>query len=63
MDNIVFVGDKVLVANNTERTVTEIDYENGIIYVDSNFTDDSVSLLSVNRTFVTKDIQIFNPEF
>jgi hypothetical protein len=59
--DIVRVGDKVLVANNTQKTVTSINSANGKIYVDSNFANNSVSLLSVNRTFTTTNVQIFGP--
>jgi hypothetical protein len=59
--DIVRVGDKVLVANNTQKTVTRIDYGNGKIYCDSNFANNSISLLSVNRTFTTTNVQIFGP--
>jgi len=59
--DIVRVGDKVLVANNTQKTVTKIDYANTRIYCDSNFANNSISLMSVNRTFTTTNVQIYGP--
>lgn len=59
--DIVRSGDKILIANNTERIVSSVDYENNIITVSQSVTNNSNSLMSVNRTFTTNDIQIFGP--
>lgn len=63
LKDIVKVGDIVLIANNTERTVSNVDYINNIITVDSNFTHISNSLLSVRRvwTAIGKNIKVFGP--
>lgn len=59
--DILHIGDKVLVANNAEKTVTNIDYSTGAIRVNSNFTFNASSLMSVNRTFSTTNVLIFGP--
>jgi len=59
--DILHVGDKVLVANNTERTVTSINYITGVVQVNTNFSNNAVSLMSVNRTFSTTNVLIFGP--
>jgi hypothetical protein len=63
--DIVYPGDKVLVANNTFRTVDYVDYltGSGIIYLTSNLTTSANSLLSVNRTFTANgaDVKIYTP--
>lgn len=67
LKDIVFVGDKVLVDNNTSKIVKSIDYANGIITVSSNFTSNANSYLSVNRTFMANttlnydQIKLFGP--
>jgi hypothetical protein len=48
--DIVYAGDTVLVANNTVKTVQSIDYEHGRIYLTTNLTSNTSSLMSVNRT-------------
>ena len=60
LKDIAFVGDKVLIANNTEKIISEIDYVNNIIYLTTNLTNDSDSLMSVNRTFTATDVKIFS---
>ena len=59
LKDIAFVGDKVLIANNTEKVISEIDYENNIIYLTTNITSNANSLMSVNRTFTATDVKIF----
>jgi hypothetical protein len=59
--DILHVGDKVLIANNTEKTITTIDYEAGVVQVDTNFANNSISFMSVNRTFSTTNVLIFGP--
>jgi hypothetical protein len=61
LKDILFVGDKVLIANNTEKIVSEIDYVNNIIYLTTNITSNADSLMSVNRTFTATDVKIFSP--
>jgi hypothetical protein len=59
--DILHVGDKVLIANNTEKTITTIDYEAGVVHVDTNFANNSISFMSVKRTFSTTNVLIFGP--
>lgn len=49
--DIAYIGDQVLVANNTARTIQSIDYVNGIITLTTNLSDDANSLMSVKRTY------------
>jgi len=51
--DIVYVGDSVLVDNNTSKIVQSVDFENDRIYLTSNLTSNvGNSLMAVNRTFV-----------
>lgn len=61
LKDIVFAGDNVLIANNTQRQVTCVDYAAGKIYVNPVLANAAHSLISVNRTFSTSNIQIFGP--
>lgn len=61
LKDIVFAGDKVLIANNTEQIVESVDYINGIIYLTGTLTDDALSTLAVNRTINTTGVKIFGP--
>ncbi len=61
--DIVFAGDTIKVATNTQRTVTSIDYANNKIYVDSNFGTNINSYMSVVRTFVANSSTISNQVF
>lgn len=67
LKDIVYAGDKVLIANNTQKTVSSVDYVNGIIYLTSNLSNVSNSYLSVNRTFLANSslssdqIRIYGP--
>lgn len=61
LKDIVYAGDVVLIANNTERTVTSVNYINGTISLDSNLTNDAISLMSVKRTISTALVQIDGP--
>lgn len=61
LKDIVFAGDKVLVDNNTSKVVSSVDYENGIIYLTSNLTSNSISNVSVSRTLTTRNVRIFGP--
>lgn len=51
LKDIVYVGDKVVIANNTSKEVQSIDFENGVITLTSNLTSNSNSLMTVIRTF------------
>lgn len=61
LKDIVFAGDKVLVANNTEKTVQSVDWEDGILILASNLTNAANSLMSVQRTVNTTDVIIYGP--
>jgi hypothetical protein len=63
LKDIVKVGDNILVANNTSRTVSNINYEDSIIYLSTNLTSAANSLMSVNRLFeaTSENIKIFGP--
>lgn len=67
LKDIVFVSDKVLVANNTSKVVNKVDAVNSLIYLTTNLSANANSLMSVNRTFlanssITSDeIRIFGP--
>lgn len=60
--DIVRVGDNILVANNTSKTVSDINYANSTIYLSTNLTNTVNSLMSVARTFTanSENIKIFN---
>ena len=58
MMDIVYAGDTIKVANNTNKTVNYVDYVNGIIYLTSNLSDNVNSFLSVNRTLTGVDGQV-----
>ena len=53
LENIVFAGDKVLVANNTEKVVLSVNYPLGIITLTSALSANVNSLMSVKRTVST----------
>ena len=53
LEDIVFAGDKVLVANNTERVVLSVNYPLGIITLTSALSANVNSLMSVKRTVST----------
>ncbi|NBP03565.1 MAG: hypothetical protein EBU90_26420, partial [Proteobacteria bacterium] len=59
--DIVYAGDTVLVANNTSKSVSSVDYINGKIYLTSNLSANANSYLAVNRTFETTNVRIFGP--
>ena len=63
MKDIVRVGDAILVANNTSKTVSNIDYANSTIYLSTNLANTVNSLMSVTRTFTanSENIKIFGP--
>jgi hypothetical protein len=63
LKDIVRVGDAILVANNTSKTVSNIDYANSTIYLSTSLANTVNSLMSVTRTFVatSENIKIFGP--
>jgi len=48
--DILFTGDTVLVANNTAKVISSVDYANGKIYLTSNLSSAANSYLNVRRT-------------
>ncbi len=62
LKDIVFAGDKILVANNTERTVQSVNWENGTITLTTNLINYANSLMSVQRTVISTDVVIFGPQ-
>ena len=61
LKDIIVVGDKVSIENNTVKTVTTVNYLNNYITVDSVLANNSNSLLSVNRTIDSTDVIIYGP--
>ena len=61
LKDIVFAGDKVLVANNTEKTVQSVDWESGTVTLTTNLANTVNSLMSVQRTVSTTDVIIYGP--
>jgi len=59
LEDVVFVGDKVSVLPNSPATVTAIDYINGIITVNSNFSYDVNGFMSVARTVLTNKVNVY----
>jgi len=59
--DIVFTGDTVVISNNSVRTVSNVDYQNNVVYLTSNLSAyaNSGSLMTVNRTFVTSNVYDF----
>jgi hypothetical protein len=51
----------VLVANNNYKIVDYVDYNRDVIYLTSNLANVVNSLMSVNRTFNSDNIQIYGP--
>ena len=58
LKDIVYAGDYVLVANNTEKQVQAVNYTSGIIYLNGNLTNPANSLMSVRRTISTNIVGI-----
>ena len=54
-------GDTVVISNNSVRTVSNVDYQNNVVYLTSNLSAyaNSGSLMTVNRTFVTSNVYDF----
>jgi hypothetical protein len=58
LKDIVYAGDYVLVANNTEKQVQAVNYTSGIIYLNGNLSSPANSLMSVRRTISTNIVRI-----
>ena len=58
LKDIVFAGDKILVANNIERQVSSVDYANNRIYVSPVLVNAATGFLSVQRKIETTDVNI-----
>ena len=56
--DIVFAGDTIKIANNTNKTVGSVDYINSKIYLTSNLSNNADSYLSVNRTLSANDASV-----
>ena len=54
--DIIYSGDKILVDNNTSKTVNTVDYVNGKIYLTTNLTSTTNSFISVNRTYIANSV-------
>ena len=61
LKDIVYAGDKILVANNTEKTVQSVDWEGGTITLTTSLANTVNSLMSVQRTVLTSDVIIYGP--
>ncbi len=61
LKDIVFAGDKVLVANNTEKTVQSVDWEGGTVTLTTSLANTVNSFMSVQRTVSTTDVIIYGP--
>ena len=61
LKDIVFAGDKILVANNSEKTVQSVDYVQGTVTLSTNLANVTNSLMSVQRTVTATDVIIYGP--
>lgn len=63
MMDIVYAGDNIKIANNSDKTVESVDYIGGRIYLTSNLSSNANSYLSVNRTLDVVDggVIIYGP--
>lgn len=61
LKDIVFAGDKVLVANNTEKTVQSVDWEGGTVTLTTSLANTVNSFMSVQRTVLSSDVIIYGP--
>lgn len=61
LKDIVFAGDKVLVANNTEKTVQSVDWVGGTVTLTTSLANTVNSFMSVQRTVLTTDVIIYGP--
>jgi len=63
LKDIVRAGDTVLIENNTQKTVSSVDYINNKITLTTNLTSNANSFLSVSRTLTAYDgnVIIYGP--
>ena len=61
LKDVIFAGDSVLIGNNSIQNVTYVDYNNSIVHVANNFTENSNSMLSLSRRIDTNDVTIWGP--
>jgi hypothetical protein len=59
--DIVYSGDTIQIANNGTQTVANVDYNNNIIYVQTVLANSVNSLMTVRRTILTNNVEIFGP--
>ena len=59
--DIVHAGDKILFANNTVKTVSSVNPVNSTIILTTTLTNNSSSLMSVNRNVSTVGVTIVGP--
>ena len=59
-NEMLYAGDQIKIANNTDKIISTVDYENGLIYLTSNLTNNVDSYISVNKSFTTNDVKIWN---
>lgn len=59
LKDIIVTGDIISIDNNTVKTVTSVNYTENYITVNNNLTNNSISLLSVNRTVESKNVIIY----
>ena len=60
LNSIVFVNDQIkLIQDGEIKTVTAIDYDNGILTLDSVLTNDINSLMSVKRNLLANNVKFF----
>ena len=60
LNSIVYIGDQVKFIQDGEiKTVVDIDYDNGILALDSVLTNDINSLMSVKRKVLATDVRFF----
>ena len=63
LKDIIRAGDVVLIANNTQKTVSSVNYLTNVVTLTSNLTANANSLVSVSRTLTASgdNILIFGP--
>jgi hypothetical protein len=62
LKDVLRAGDSILVANNIPNIVINVDYTSNIAYLQSNLANTvNSSLMSVGRTYITSNVQIFTP--
>ena len=56
--DIVYAGDKILVANNTEKIVSSVNGSANTITLTTPLSNSAISFLSVRRTISTNDVRL-----